>query len=187
MAEPIPSQVPVSELPDRLGLSRARIYDLMGALHIQPRKVGRSAFIDGDQYGQLLRCREAIAAGQTLAQYLDENPPPLATETTAGLVADTSTPDQLLAAMLALVERQALPAAPPPPDPVDALERRLRILSDLANSGMAIPNAEMAALLAVSPATLRSRGQQFLAYGLMVTRQQQGRSIVWTVSRHVGD
>jgi len=187
VAQEFPSQVPVAELPERLDLSRARVYDLLSALRIQPRRVGRASYVSAEHYGQLLQCRDALKRGVTLAAYLDQHPPEMEVEPpAAGLLTDSSNgPEHFMAAVLALLQQQQLALAPAeqPDTTLDTIERRLRILQQLADGGLSIPNGELADVLDVAPGTLRGRGQQFEAYGLVFRRESSGRTVSWRVSR----
>lgn len=194
MSQHIPDQVQVSQLPELLGVSRSRTYDLISALKISARKVGRQAFVDANQLTLLLRCRDALADGVSLAQFADENAPDLPVEPTAGLVADTSsqpTTEALLAAVMALLQTQQQQAAIAPavelPDTLAQLEQRLRILQLAADGGLCLPNSELADLLDLAPGTLRGRPDGFSSYGLVFRRRHQGRSVVWQVTRPVPD
>lgn len=190
MADAIPAaQIAVADLPRLTGWGKSRLYDIFGQLKITPRRIGRAAFVSPEQLQLLLRCRDAMAQGMSLAQFIDLNPPEPLVEPlpeSSGLVADSSsipTAEQLLSMLLAMAQQQ-LPPPDRSPDPLEQLERRLRLLQQLSDGAMQIPNAELAMVLGLSPSTLRSQGPHFSRYGFDLTRVPgAGRSVTWKVSR----
>lgn len=193
MADAIPAaQIAVADLPRLTGWGKSRLYDIFGQLKITPRRIGRAAFVSPEQLQLLLRCRDAMAQGMSLAQFIDLNPPEPLVEPlpeSSGLVADSSampTAEQLLSALLAMAQQpqQQLPPPDRSPDPLEQLERRLRLLQQLSDGAIQIPNSELAMVLGVASSTLRSQGQHFSRYGFDITRVPgSGRSVTWKVSR----
>ena len=185
--------VPVKALPDKLGISKSRAFALLGELQVSRISDGGVTSVSGEDFLLLQTAIAHCKAGGTMADFkASRGLSALAvTESSQQSSQSGGTPvDLLLTAMAALLDRQpaaVLSSAISPAAEAEAelsmLQRRLDILRTLADARMSLSNSELADVLDLAPATLRSRGKQFTAYGLVFTRESSGRTVSWRVGR----
>jgi hypothetical protein len=185
MADLIPEQVPVKDLPELLNVPRSRVYTLLDALEITPSKLGRSAYVEQADFLRLEALQSAIRSGSTIAEWLNTNPNPGSPPQEVALVSSLDTVGQMPEAspglVLSAVERiltQVLPPAKP------SLKEKLETLALAAREGLSLSNTELAELLNLSPKTL-SRRTKFHANGLTFSKTKEGGSIYWRIDKHV--
>ena len=185
--------VPVKSLPDRLSVSKSRTFALLGELAIARISDGGVTAISGEDFLLLEAALAHCKSGGTMADFKASRGLSALAVTEAPPQSSQSggTPlDALLMAVAALVERQPAPVLPPAAAEAEAelslLQKRLDILKTLADGQMALSTSDMAAVLDIAPASLRSRAPEFIDYGLRFTKESgQGRAVFWRVSRLV--
>ena len=168
--EEIQPDISIAELEKRWGISRNALKARAKALGIELQRKGPTLTVwPGDRIADGDRLDEHCKAGGALASFPGAVGRHLAV--TSQGVTDSS---QL--AVLAAALAGAMPS--PPADPL----QRARGLAETADAGLVLTATDLGALLGHGVASWRDG---HLAYGYRFNRHQQGRQVLWTVTRAV--
>jgi hypothetical protein len=182
-------RVPVAQLPSKYGIVKSVLYDRINRLGIKPQKIGNKSYLSGEQLELLDQLDAHINAGGSMAEFAErhtsqsggqsDEPKPqpesggqsgsqlTATELTGSQVGKIpQLIEGLVARLVPAIVRQ-IPSSPLiAPDPV----AYLRALEEAYRNGWLLSTSELAALLKLSPATVRGYGEQFEDAGFVFTR-----------------
>ena len=185
--------IPVRDLSKLLGLSYSRIQALLTELDIERFKgtSGVAKYIAQEDFKMLEDYIKHTKNGGTLLEfkstYVRELPTRLEVSDSRDLVLTTSSQEipqdnQMVSLALATALENAVRSALPQ-RPVLSLKDRLELLLLAAQEQIPLPNKDLAEALALSPNTLRGKGETFALYGFTFTKEKSGREITWQVSR----
>ena len=197
--EVVPERVYVLELPDKLKVSRSRVYQLLDALTIKTHKVGNKSYIIGDDYIRLVEVHQYIKKGRTIAEYLLDHPQQVETtihrEDASSIQHSSDLSSEGSNQFVLQGNQEAIelffsrfaaltPVAPAVPQLhfVEILKTRLETLAICARDGVILSNHELAELLGSNYNTIRKQ-EYFQQYGYSFTRHKEGRSISWTITK----
>jgi hypothetical protein len=159
-------ELPVASLTDRYGIGRTALYDRLKALHIEPEKRGKRAYVNSIQLAQLDELHEHLKVGGSLPDDFEKLEQ-------AGQLAPLSQSD-LAAAMMAFTK-----AIQPQPQPSDPLAH-IRLLDEACEKGWRLSSSELRQLLKRS----RIVGNEIRKYGFICTRNgKNGAESAWLVTR----
>ncbi|MEP0913080.1 hypothetical protein NDI45_19395 [Leptolyngbya sp. GB1-A1] len=173
-------ELPVSQLPDRYGISRSVLYTRINALKIKPEQRGNKSYVSREQLDLLDRLHNHIQQGGSTAEFLasaglsDEQTGQTvgqSDEQTGQLALSDSAP--LLLIIDALAEKLASQQMS---DPL----ANLRAIEEAACRGWLLSSSQLASLLG-----LRSlSGKSFDRYGFSFTRAgRNGAEIAWRITK----
>lgn len=189
--EVLPDRIWILELPDRLGISRSRVYQLIEKLNIKTNKVGNKAYLIPKEFLRLQQAHTYIKNGKSIAEYLLENPqeyePVIADDnpdTRLSIGPTSNISNSILIPVLEMVlERlERLPELPRP-NPVEDLKTRLETLAICARDQVVLSNQELSILLGVNYNTIRKQ-KEFTQYGYTFTSHKKNRNVFWNISRN---
>lgn len=174
----------ISDLERRWGISRNALKARAKALGVELVRQGPTLTTwPGDRLAEADRLDAHLKAGGAMASFPGVNnaagQPSLTPQgrSAGSQLAPTAAKADQLAALAA-----AMAAAMPSP-PVDPL-RRARGLAEAADAGLVLANDDLSALLGQGVAGWRDGHD---AYGYRFHRHQQGRQVLWTVTRAITD
>ena len=188
--EVLPDRIWTLELPDKLGISRSRVYQLIEKLNIKTNRVGNKAYLSPEEYVRLQQAHTYIKNGKSIAEYLLEYPQEFEPvvqeeEPTAGLSVG-KTPDVSNAVLLPVLEmvlsRLERPTPLPKTNPVEELKSRLETLAICVRDQVVLSNQELSMLLGLNYNTIRKQ-KEFTQYGYTFIRNKEGRTISWTIQK----
>lgn len=197
-------RVPVAQLPSKYGIVKSVLYDRINRLGIKPQKIGNKSYLSGEQLELLDQLDAHINAGGSMAEFAERHPSQSggqssatqsqqesggqsgrkfsATELTGSQVGKIpQLIEGLVARLVPAIVRQ-LPSSPPiAPDPV----AYLRALEEAYRNGWLLSTSELAALLKLSPATVRGYGEQFSDAGFVFTRAgtRKRGEVAWEIGK----
>ncbi|MBE9077072.1 hypothetical protein IQ241_07140 [Romeria aff. gracilis LEGE 07310] len=180
-------RLPVSQLPARYELARSAVYTRMGALGIQPQKVGNRSFVNAQQVGLLDELHRFINSGGTTAEFIDRmgiaqsgKNPGQSPNLSSGL---SVTPPDIVGLVRAIMAEMSSRFQPPSPEP-DPLAY-YRALEEVAQKGWQLKTSEVAYLLDLPPKEIERFDYQFYEAGFVFTRAgyRSGGEVAWRVSK----
>lgn len=177
--EEVQPDISISELEKRWGISRNALKARAKALGIELQRKGPTLTVwPGDRIADGDRLDAHCKSGGSLASFPGAVSVTPQASTDSSQLAVTSHPvtDSSQLAVLAAALAAAIP--PPPADPL----QRARGLAETADAGLVLTAADLGALLGHGVTSWRDG---HLAYGYRFTRHQQGRQVLWTVTRAV--
>lgn len=189
--EVLPERIFTIELPNRLGVSRSRVYQLIDKLNIQTSKVGNKAYITSKDFIRLRDAHNFIRKGKSIAEYLLENPqefePVIIDEIPETGLSSAGTSDLSSTVLLPVLEMvlgrlEQMPQLPAS-NPVEDLKSRLETLAICARDQVVLSNQELAMLLGLNYNTTRKQ-EEFTQYGYTFTRRKEGKKIFWIITHN---
>lgn len=183
-------RLPVSQLPARYDLARSAVYTRMGALGIQPQKVGNRSYVNSQQIGMLDELHKFINSGGTTAEFIDRMGIPQSgnsgqsSDSSSGQSAGLSvSPPDIVGLVRAIMAEMSSRFQPPSPEP-DPLAY-YRALEEVAQKGWQLKTSEVAYLLDLPPTEIESFDYQFYEAGFVFTRAgyRSGGEVAWRVSK----
>jgi hypothetical protein len=190
--EILPDKIWTAELPDRLGVSRSRVYQLIEKLNVKTNRVGNKAYITREDYLRIQEAHNYIKDGKNLAEYLLDHPQEfepvvMIDETPEVGISRTGSSDVSNSILLPVLEMvlEKLDRATPalPPNPVEELKSRLETLAICSRDKVVLSNQELSTLLGLNHNTIRKQ-EKFSQYGYSFTRTKEGRNIFWTITHN---
>lgn len=194
-------RVPVAQLPDKYGIVKSVLYDRINRLGIKPTKIGNKSYISGEQLELLDLLDAHMKAGGSMAEFADRYASQGGTQsedfdfytesasqsegqlTLTGLTASQfgqlpQLIEGLVTRLIPAIVRQ-IPALAP--DPV----AHLRALEEAYKNGWLLSTQELAALLKLSPSTVRGYGTQFEDAGFIFTRAgtRKRGEVAWSIGK----
>lgn len=198
---------PVSQLQNRYNIVRSAVYTRLEALNIKPEKQGGRAYVNGEQLKLLDALDDHIEKGGTTAEFVEsradsgqlDKPSGQAGQSgeltlSSGQLQKSSgqtgqfTITEQHSALAGLIEAIASRLMPmiasqlkPAPDPLASL----RGLEEAYRNQWLLSTSELAQLLKLSPATVRSYGEQFSDAGFVFTRAgtRKRGEVAWKISK----
>jgi hypothetical protein len=189
--EVLPDKIFTLELPDRLGISRSRVYQLIEKLKVKTTRVGNKAYITREDYLRIQEAHNYIKEGKNLAEYLLEHPqeyePVVIDDISEVGLSRTDTNDIsnaiLLPVLEMVLERLERSNPSPTPNPVEDLKSRLETLAICARDRVVLSNQELSMLLGLNYNTIRKQ-EEFTQYAYTFTRRKEGKKILWTITHN---
>jgi hypothetical protein len=178
--EEVQPDVSIADLERRWGISRNALKARAKALGVELQRKGPTLTVwPGDRVGDGDRLDEHCKAGGALASFPGAVGRHLAVTPQDGSQLAVTPQDVTDSSQLALLAAALAGAMPSPTtDPL----QRARGLAEAADAALVLTTADLAGLLGQGVSTWRDG---HLAYGYRFTRHQQGRQVLWTVSRAV--
>lgn len=167
--------IPVSLLVERYNLKRPALYGRFAKLGIEPRRIGRTAYVTPQDMAKLDQADDTLAQGGTLSEFteLTEPSPGLVKSSPTALNASSFNESlELVAEILSMTPRQSDTAL---------LVERLEALDKAAAQGWLLPSHDLATILGLGKLNY---GAEFSRYGFVFTRlEKQGTQYLWRVSK----
>ncbi len=167
--------IPVSLLVERYNLKRPALYGRFAKLGIEPRRIGRTAYVTPQDMAKLDQADDTLAQGGTLTEFteLTESSPGLVKSPPTALNPSTFNESlELVAEILSMTPRQSETAL---------LVERLEALDKAAAHGWLLPSHDLATILGLGKIV---QGPEFSRYGFIFTRlEKQGTQYLWRVSK----
>lgn len=170
-------RLPVTDLMDRFGISKTVLYARFKVLKIETFRVGRKAYVDGEQLALLDGLQDYLNAGKSTAEFLEY----------AGLL----TPKPSLPKSVELPNESIAAAAVSPSPAIVSADvhcplhwtERLRFLEETFTHRWLLSTSQLAELLGLSPMTL-ARMQECDRNGFQFVRAgMNGSEIAWEVKK----
>jgi hypothetical protein len=168
---------PMADLATKWGVTANTVSRRLAFLGIKPERQGNYRYITAEQLALADNLHSHILSGKPMEQF------PRPDQPEGGLVARQVRGGGQVAGQVEQVAAlaAALAAAMPTP-PADPLQRA-RGLAEAADSGLVLTTGDLAQLLGQGVGAWRDG---HLAYGYQFNRHQQGRQVLWTVARVLG-
>jgi hypothetical protein len=173
---------PVADLPTRYGIKRTALYERLGSLSIRPQKLGNKSYVSGEQLARLDDLHAHLQRGGGIADFL-QKPEDSSDEydEQGGQLVQSDQPTALVTLVEALASRGI--TVQMAPTPIDSLAY-LRVLQQAAEQEWELSTSELAALLNLTPSTIRRYGGSFADSGFTFTRTGKKRGeIAWAVDK----
>lgn len=197
------NRVPVAQLPSKYGIVKSVLYDRINRLGIKPQKIGNKSYLSGEQLELLDQLDAHINAGGSMAEFADRNTrqsggqsdEPKSELESLGQSGGQLTATELTGSQFGLIPQlieglvvRLVPAIvrqlSPLPSAIDPVAH-LRSLEEACRNGWLLSTSELAALLKLSPATVRGYGEQFEDAGFVFTRAgtRKRGEVAWEISK----
>lgn len=163
---------PMAELAGRWGVTPNTVSRRLAFLGIKPIRQGNFRFLTGEQLELAEQLQQHILSGQPMEAFPRPDQPE-----GGQVMRRVAMPPQVVtsveqAEQLAALMRALQPAA----DPL----QRARGLAEAADAGLVLTNGDLEALLGQGVSSWRDGHE---SYGYRFARHQQGRQVLWSVSR----
>ncbi|MCU0567291.1 MAG: Lrp/AsnC family transcriptional regulator [Oculatellaceae cyanobacterium Prado106] len=171
----------INDLIERYGLARSAVYKRIENLGLTPQKVGNKAYYSIDQVAILDELDDFIERGGTMPEYLEMRPSnsssPPADTSSSGLSTEQS---NLFSQFMGLFGR--MQPQLPESDPLDYFEK----LEKACKNGWLLSTSELANILDLSPAEIKSYRDGFTEAGFIFTPAgyRVRGEIAWKISKN---